>query len=271
MKYLLFFFAITINIFSQDLSDPVYLSSLSGLSTGLYAHFNCDTLPPEYSDSGISKNTCQLFDASHPPSSFSVINNGLIASCLWNFGQDAGFGIGLVGDPNNVNSDPNYTLSKGFTISAWFNIQGSSPYGQGHIMGFGGYSNGYIGVGLITRDGAPNNTLEYDISIYGGASYSVTLTNQLPINSGWHNCIIVGSDSTYSLYVDGSLAYNYILDPSFDVKNIIPQTSIHFLQSPYGYSLNSYLDEVSIWLRPLSKTEIKLYYNNGKGTLINHF
>lgn len=197
--------------------------------------------------------------------------NGLHLSRITAFSPPAAsYAAGKLGNAYDFDGTPGYghgrtvvdsifSLSGDFTISFWVNLSDVAPALSNNAVlsnfdlsgGFPNWNGWLIYVdnnasGVIMADGI--NTVGY---------YPATFTT-----STWYHVVIYRSGSDVWIYLDGSGIY----------ANIYPGALTTSVQPLYvgmgffgGTPLNGLLDEVAIWNRALSVTEIADLYNGGSG------
>ena len=192
----------------------------------------------------------------------------------WNLNDDGSGGVSLVDSTPNGNTLTNIngvTLGTGIidgdavfngsnylqtssvfsantpiSFSGWINTTSSGPWGG--IANSVGSSGGFrlIGINGDIYFQAPSTTTANTT----GASYN---------DGNWHFCVGVADGSNISLYVDGSLITS-VADSSTAVgTNFLIGNGGDFVTNP------AQIDEVGVWSRALSPTDVTSLYNNGTG------
>jgi hypothetical protein len=92
----------------------------------------------------------------------------------------------------------------------------------------------------------------------------------LSITTGvWHQVVVTRNGSAFSLYFDdnvvGSTVFSGALTPSSNPLLIGRRDSA----DPRDFAVDGRLDEVAIWNRALSASEVASLWNNGQGMLIS--
>lgn len=210
---------------------------------------------------------------------------------------------GNIGESVEVVDSPNLNLGAGdFTINLWMNLRSfneydgrDTPYSINPLVGqaesaysFYGvpwYTLPYSGWGLFLKgnkseDGviygainlhyyAPGNRPD---SGWGGVDVSYGF---LPVLDKWYNLAVTWSDSRFTFYVDGVACQPTVypfdwLDaeapPLPDVA--APLTIGSTIGGPRPDSLNGLIDELIIYDRALSQTEIQSIYNAASAGLV---
>ena len=210
-----------------------WASWTSALSVDLLAYWNCDDSSGDLIDSLGSANA--TYKTNTPLDVGGIVNNATYSTGddYWTIAnQSVGTGF------NSTESD--------FTFSFWFNQTVVTGYMINSISGDFYY---YTGEGLFRTDTFAVNYI-WDFNITANRSYFVTLVRN-------------ESTSTMDLYVDGvyngTLASPKGIDFEDEFNNV---TGISFLGNN-GYK--GWLDEIAMWNRSLSFSEIDDLYNGGSG------
>jgi Concanavalin A-like lectin/glucanases superfamily/PEP-CTERM motif len=218
-------------------------SARAGLSTGLEAYYHLDGNGLDASGNGYNLN----------------LTGGV------------GFGPGLFGQALSLNNDPSqYAIQSGnnsafnfgssnFTIQVWVNFNTFGGREQTLIEKFSG--DGGPGWTLTTPGG---NSIQFY------ASGLPVVQAPVSIAAGtWNQIIVDRSGNTLSLYLDGSLLVsdtNYVgsIDPSTNPLLIGTRDA----QDGRDFAVDGRMDEIAIWDRALTTSEITSLWNNGQGMLI---
>jgi hypothetical protein len=101
-----------------------------------------------------------------------------------------------------------------------------------------------------------------EVAVYGNGTIAYN-TGHFISDTNWHHIIVTGnSDGTVIVYVDGVLVFSHTT-----AGDIIAITNIaggSFGREHYGnYYISGAMDEIAIWSRVLSQSEITTLYNNG--------
>jgi trimeric autotransporter adhesin len=182
-----------------------------------------------------------------------------------------GFGPGLFGEALSLDNDSSLFAtrpgndsafnfgSSNFAIQLWVNFNTFGGREQTLIEKFSG--NGGPGWTLTTPGGS---------AIQFFASGLPTVQAPVSITAGtWNQIIVDRSGNTLSIYLDGSLL---VSDTSY-VGSINPSTNPLLIgrrdaQDGRDFSVDGRLDEIAIWNRALSTSEIASLWNGGAGMLI---
>lgn len=212
-----------------------------GLSTeGLIALWHCE-------------NTTSLTDWSGNSQTATIGGTG-VTKTTGKFGTGLSFtGTGYAEAPNNI---PNNYGAADLTIAAW--IKTSNSGSTMAVCGWYGGSSGECCALQLTSSSHPRFSLQDT----GGAN-TVNVDGPEPVADGkWH--LLVGVRdyaNTISLYVDGAQVGEEdddVDDASDDVSFYIASASTTFLR----YS--GTIDEVCLWDRPLSASEVHALYNQNR-------
>jgi hypothetical protein len=214
----------------------------AGLTTGLEAYYQFNGNGLDSSGNGLNLN---VVNAGYGP--------GLFGQALSLSGEEGQY-ADLSADPSAFNLG-----SSDFTIQLWvnFNTFGSSE--QTLIEKFSG--GGGPGWTLTTPGG---NTIQFF------ASGLPTVQAPVSITAGtWNQIIVERSGNTLSIYLDGSrlvsdTSYVGSIDPSPNPLLIGARDS----GDGRNFTVNGSLDEIAIWDRALSTSEIASLWNGGNGMLI---
>ena len=178
------------------------------------------------------------------------------------------FGGGLVFDGTDdrivVASDSGYDIATGGSFSqfVWFKKTtdcGANAGGDNEVFA------SRWGSGFTNRTwwlGCDVNTDELEINFYGSAG-SVSVTGPVIDDGVWHHGGWVYDGSEVRLYLDGALAgsQSYTLDAAMDVANPICIGSYDNTCTDSRFFFDGELDDVRIYNKALTETEIKqLYY-----------
>ncbi|MEK6919264.1 MAG: LamG domain-containing protein, partial [Nanoarchaeota archaeon] len=222
--------------------------------TGLVASYHFDN------DSSYGENSTRIYDFSGLQNNGTAYN-GVVMNASGKIKGAASFdGVNdyAVASGTILDTLPNNQL----TVSAWFkhtttSVGGVDDYiiNKGRIGG-GGYGL-YIDttankVGFLTNDGS------WDIVLSDNGGYNDNL---------WHQATGVWNGTTNVLYVDGVLqsASTSASSPTMDSTGLA--IGVYYDPSPFaGSYFNGSIDEVAIFNRTLSATEVLTVYNTQKDT-----
>ena len=193
----------------------------------------------------------------------------------WNLNDDGSGGVSLVDSTpngNTLNNINGVTLGTGIIAGdAVFNgnnyLQTSSVFSANTPISFSGWINttssgtwGGIGnvVGGITT-GFRLIGINGDIYFQAPSQTTANTTGASYNDGNWHFCVGVADGSNISLYVDGSLITS-VADSSTAVgTNFLIGNGGDFVTNP------AQIDEVGVWNRALSSTEVSDLYYAGLG------
>ena len=185
------------------------------------------------------------------------------------------YGVGKVGTAFQFNGTnayvqlPNNSMNfnTDFSISVWSNFQGISGVVQSLISNL--TSNGSNAFGFLMY--YYNHDLTFQISNNSGNTLLAYNTSAL-VNS-WKNIVVTRKASTGTkIYIDGVLvasnldtrnpSYAATMTPSIGAANYGPTYS-NLVQ--YYCGNNTKLDEIGVWNKELTATEVTELYNSGNG------
>ncbi len=194
-----------------------------------------------------------------------MINNVADSSGQGNAGYMQGFGAtstavtsgkmgqGLkfdgVDDYVSTNSDVGNISSGTFTISTWF-------YNTGSYSNVGSFVNGTVGssVAFGLREGLDRLTLAKTVNSFVCTSPTTLAKNK------WYHGVVTYNGATCNIYVNGSLNYSLNTAVTFVSGNIkIGQYSATYFKGG--------MDDIRIYNRVLSASEIKQLYNLGSAKI----
>jgi hypothetical protein len=206
-----------------------------------------------------------------------VYSNVFIAQPGYNLTTDAGNGAAEFGDfpQNNPNNDfvgnvPTYvnfgtpTGNAEFSIEAWINELFLSGNGGNCIVSLG-YGNG--GEQFVLDTGAAGGALRFFVRKADGSTASATSAFK-PEDSQWHHVVAVCDEAggQVRLYLDGALtATGTITAGSGLLSSSMPITigareSGNFTPVNNDFQFLGRIDEVAIYNRPLTATEVQNHY-----------
>ena len=213
----------------------------------LVAYWKADGNLLDSSGNGLDLSRILAF--SPPPASYGTGKIG----AAYDFDGTAGYGNG------RTTADSVFNLSGDFTISFWVNFNDVAPTFSNNAI----LSNFDLGDGFPNWSGwviyADNNVggvyLRDGINAVG--YYGATFTT-----STWYHVVIYRSGSDVWIYLNGSGLYANIYPNPFKVSTQPLYVGMGF---GGGTPLNGRLDEIAIWTRALSVSEIGDLYNGGSG------
>lgn len=218
-----------------------------------------------------------------------MLTDGIIS--YWKLDETSGNAIDATGTGNTltntnvtysagkINNGANFNVSNAylsrnsftinqtaFSISAWFKTSASAPSDIYSIL-----CQDYTG-GSPSRvfQFAINNSSNFRFIRFGSSNNLLTnISNSTPLNNGiWHHVVATFSNSVGSrIYVDGVLTGSDSVLTSNNSSLSIP-TLMGASQGDsgsIGNYFNGQIDEVGIWSRALSGSEVSELYNGGAG------
>jgi hypothetical protein len=150
------------------------------------------------------------------------------------------------------------SMSGDCTISVWMNCSGV-PSGNPRLMELATADGG--GMQLVVRT---SGSASLDNS--GGLTEEIAGTQNL-CDGSWHHVAAVRTGKTYRLYVDGALVIS-----NSNAANTAP-TYTRLAVAAYiggGNPFQGKLDDVRVYSRALSGTEIQAVYNSGQAAPVNN-
>lgn len=208
------------------------------LSDNLLSYYKLDESSGNASDSVGSNTLTNVGTATY---SSAKINNG----------------VDLNGSSQYLNGGNVLNLTTGaWTFSAWIKVTTTGSYefiGGRSESGFS--SDWYMRV---------TNTNKAEIEFRNGASADLVIGAVTVADNTWHHIVGLRNGTNVLLYVDGS-ADGSATDNNYNCSNSL---DFHLGADSAGalnFKFNGQIDEVGIWNRALSSTEITELYNAGAG------
>ena len=175
-----------------------------------------------------------------------------------------------------VADNASFNYSKGLTVATWIKIN-SAPSTAGGIWSDIDTGSQYNGVQIIVLS---NRTIQFRL---GNATTYYTLASSTALSTGtWHQvtCTFDGTSSTagtMKIYIDGVQETGTTSTSNFGVTE---NSDVKYIGQTIGqsYYLNGALDDLKIYTRPLSASEVKAVgrgavahwtVDEGKGTQAN--
>ncbi|MCL4390573.1 LamG domain-containing protein, partial [Patescibacteria group bacterium] len=138
------------------------------------------------------------------------------------------------------------------SLTTWFKTSTSlSPNSYAIAASYGTASSAqsiYFGLGNDASTG-PNH-------LYVGPYGNAVGTTTSPNDGQWHFGVATFDGTTWRLYLDGQLNNSKAMS-----DNIIKNGTLYIGSSNIGYPWNGSLDEVSVWNKALSLSEVQALYN----------
>jgi hypothetical protein len=148
-----------------------------------------------------------------------------------------------------------------FTVVAWFNTSADSPEEQVIVSSHNaGCCDGYH----VCIDAFNESRLRCFFNIYGE---DIPVYSTGAVNDGqWHNVVCMWSDNLIRLYIDGELHDSTEAVGSVEYSSEVPfkigHSAIAEFEDDY-YHFNGVLDDVRLYTRSLSATQIENIYQEG--------
>ncbi|MCK5321107.1 VCBS repeat-containing protein [Candidatus Pacearchaeota archaeon] len=244
-------------VFPSELPDSQAVNSVFNMTGNvLLLHMN--------NDSGYGENDTVVYDFS------GVGNNGTVTDASFTTGGKLGGGFEFDGDGDyiSISDDDDFNFGLEFTIALWYYPKDTSPVQ--HIAMFAKrtptenkgnfqFGTGYTGV---------ENGDDLAVRVYSGSGSSVNdlLASDVLTTNAWNYIVFIGNSNGSTVnnitsYVNGINVSNQIVltNPIYNTSDVI---SLAF-NGQDDYDTCS-LDEVAIWNRSLSATEISELYNASK-------
>jgi hypothetical protein len=157
-----------------------------------------------------------------------------------------------------------------FTVSFWCNYTNQvddPPF----ISNKNWQSSGNIGWGIFTQDGG---NFRVNVTGDGGGAKQSTSSTPIVRDGTWHNIVVsFARQSSVNIYVDGSLALTNNLsqttgsidtDPSAMAVNVGQDGTGQYTDGGSAQMVGVMIDDLGIWRRALTATEVSAIYSNGK-------
>lgn len=156
---------------------------------------------------------------------------------------------------------PGISSVTAFSVSAW--LRTSSTATMYLLSGVGSTGDFYDGFQVYISSGNPNFVVGNGATGYDGAKNTTTVNDD-----DWHHVVGVMNGSTYTVYVDGSTVGstgvgnatisttpstcggNFTIGERFDSNNT--------------FAFNGYVDDVAVFNRALTSSEVSNIYNNAQ-------
>lgn len=196
-------------------------------------------------------------------------NNGTDSGITYNASYGK-IGQGASGSGTSYTSIPSQTvfnLQSEFSIFSWVYL---TSYGKGTS-----YQED-----IVSKDNLTTNNRCFSFCVRGPADSSntgklrfaynplsdasVLSTSTVGLN-GWHHVGIVSTQGTYTFYIDGSPSGSGSKDITPVYQGTAPLSLRSAFNIVYVEGMVGYQDEVGIWSRALTSTEVTALYNDGAG------
>jgi hypothetical protein len=196
----------------------------------------------------------------------------------WSFNDDGSGGVSLVDSTGNgndliVNSSPNPSLGTGI-IEGDAVGNGSGYYTTTNSLNF----SGDFSINYWTKNPVDNTTQQFCGSSNGGLNFCIDPTtiyyglanvslnasyNFFAVPNTWYMATLTRQSGNVTLYLNGTSVATNIGDTS-NYSDIFGIFATNDGQYP-EHSNNVNIDEIGVWNRALSGSEITVLYNNGLG------
>lgn len=175
---------------------------------------------------------------------------------------------------NFVNTNSNYVLCKSgkilagqssWTITAWIKSSAANN-GNGVVIYCERASSGNDIFKMQINQSSPWNDLELVLRDDAGSLQFFNNSTDVIKDGTFHFCAITNSSGTLQAYVDGSAdGASAAQTPSNTYTNSGIESRIGTDAGDSGANYTGVTDEVGLWTRALSSTEISELYNGGAG------
>lgn len=183
--------------------------------------------------------------------------NGTLGS-QWTTGE-INSGGNFNGGDNNVNcgTSTSWDLTTGMSISAWVNCNATQPNAYAKVLTKGN-DQSYT---LQISHGGDNKGR---VRIWNGAGTEFSAGGTTTINDAtWHHLVATFDGTNLIYYQDGSSITTTAAATSIRVST--NEVDIGGRNGLTGESAKAIIDEVGVWSRALSATEVTSLYNAGAG------
>jgi chitodextrinase/uncharacterized protein (DUF2237 family) len=179
-------------------------------------------------------------------------HNGAVNGAAWTAGK-INTGLTFNGSSNSVIT-PTIALGGPFSVSAWVNPSVIPQIGYVRIAETNYASGFYLGTDTTGT--------KYKLIVNGGAGVTGTCgygcAEGGPITSGWHLVTATFDGATARLYVDNAVVGSDTFTAPSNT-NLPLNIGISYVGSGYGW--NGTIDEVRLYNRALTSTEVSAIYN----------
>ena len=184
-------------------------------------------------------------------------NIGTLLGAGWSNGK---FGIGTSFDGSssyiNCGTSPSLNLQSSFTLDAWVNQTNSTGYQTIINHGSQGASGEYW---LYLSNG------KVSLEVGNGTSHDFRENLSTAIGTGWNHIIVTFNNGLVYAFVNGIQTASV----SLNISNTLGGTqSLSIGKYPSNYYFNGLIDEVRIYNRTLSPTEVTQLYNYAPGPIV---
>jgi hypothetical protein len=126
------------------------------------------------------------------------------------------------------------------------------------------------GKGLFSLGSSANGDSTYlfigqDIASYGGGAFDLSLSIMSSTNTWYHIILMTDTSGNLTVWQNGAFSAGKINTPT---SFIFDKMQLGFTEG-MGYYMDGYMDEVGVWNRTLTTSEITQLYNSGNGLSYN--
>ena len=148
--------------------------------------------------------------------------------------------------------------SKDFTIQLWVNFNTVD-----HVQTMMEKFSDCCGPGWTMTTDLAGTVYQF----YAGSRGDVHLNSSFSPAAGvWHDLVARSSGTSFDLYVDGALAASAIYSAALDSSSMPLLIGRRNSDDGRDFSVDGRIDDVAIWNRALSATEIATLWDGGAGT-----
>ena len=160
-----------------------------------------------------------------------------------------------VDDVVEIPHNASLSFSGAFSISFWAEINDKTTFQRiiGKATNWGGSNNYFVGI--------YNNSIYFDLFLDGSrrqSNYNIS-----GLSSGFHHFVCLYDNSEQIIYIDGSVARSITIGSGTVMTN---SSNLYFGGAITNYVFNGKIDDVRIYNKALSQSEIEVIYNEGSGT-----
>lgn len=160
-----------------------------------------------------------------------------------------------------------------FTMSAWVNLETNdetTSYGRGIFSYLTAESIGNWAVSI--RGGATNKIYLYHWESSGADADGRKAFSSTLSTSTWYHIVARRSSGTYTVWVNGASQTadtSLTTDSGWGTRNAVMGSM--WIGGGSNYVLDGIIDELGIWKRALSDSDIATLYNSGSGYAYSNF
>lgn len=168
--------------------------------------------------------------------------------------------VGLINGSYEYSSASNFlgsnvyssTIMDNHTISLWF-LKNSTDLTTEYIFSSEAVLNIYLVNGVLTS------------SFFDGLSFITLVSNTSYMSNDWNNVVITKNDSGVNMYLNNVLVANQVGDFNLALDSFARDTRLGSYYSGSVNRFNGWIDEMAVFSRSISITEIDDIYNSGSG------